>query len=167
MQVELTSPVEGKFPGEKVDVPDGKARWLLANGYARKDDDGSHLLDSSVEAANDPTLAQNREAPGEPPAALANDEDDKSFTEKVVERAEFKGSRTGGSKRIVPGDPTTQVAALEATLEAREDYDFDADEQPEPSVVVETEDPLKGEDLTQRPDITAADSEPKRTTRRR
>lgn len=153
MKVQLTSPVEGKMPGETVDVPDGKARWLLAQGYARVDDDGSHLLDTSVEAANDPTLATNREEPGTPPEHLANGDDDKTWSEKVLANQEFKGNaRLPKGKKIVPGDPSTNVAAAEG-----------ADEQPEASEVEETEDPLASEDISDdpAPEITAADSVPK------
>lgn len=157
MQVELTSPAKGKMPGENVTVTDGEGRWLLANGYARVDDDGDHRLDSSVEASADPTLAANREAPGTPPGTIANQGEQDEWTTKVADAFEFKGKSGTGAARIVPGDPKTQVAALEKTL---------GEDQPAASEVVETEDPLAEEDLEERPEITAADSQPK-TTRKR
>lgn len=71
MKVELTSPVEGKQPGDTVDVKEARGQWLLANGYAKPasgdnpDDFGIYVTD--VDAKDDPTLAENREAPGEKP----------------------------------------------------------------------------------------------------
>lgn len=171
MQVQLTSPAKGKMPGDKVTMTDAEGRWHVAQGYARVDDDGDHRLDSSVEASADPTLAANRELPGEPPGTIANDDDEDAWTEKVVARQEFKGKSGRGKRKIVPGKPETQVAALEATLteqvsEQEEDEEldedevrpFDADEQPAPSEVVQTEDPLADEDLTERPEISADDT---------
>ena len=69
MKIELTSPVEGKQPGETVDVAKDRAEWLLQNGYAKPaaddNDEEYGLLATSVEAKADPTLAENREKPGE------------------------------------------------------------------------------------------------------
>jgi len=154
MQVELTSPAKGKMPGDTVTVTDAEGRWLVANGYARVDDDGDHRLDSSVEATADPTLAMNREAPGTPPATLANyadqdaDDEQKSWSEQVADKFEFNGKSARGKGKIVPGKPQTQVAALEKTLEA---------DQPPASEVEETADPLAEQDLTERPDIPPVD----------
>lgn len=60
--ITATSPIEGVEPGTEVTVPDGKAAWYLANGYATNGDaTHDHLYDTSTEAALDPTLAENRE----------------------------------------------------------------------------------------------------------
>lgn len=37
MKVKLTSPAEGKQPGETVDVDEGRAKWLIAEGYGTGD----------------------------------------------------------------------------------------------------------------------------------
>ena len=68
MKLILTSPVEGKQPGATVDVNEDRAEWLLVNGYAKaeggnKEDFGRNA--TNVPDAKNPTLAQNREAPGE------------------------------------------------------------------------------------------------------
>lgn len=133
MQVQLTSPAKGKMPGDTVTMTEPEGRWYISQGYARVDDDGDHRLDTSVEASADPTLAANREAPGEPPGTIANADEEDSWTDRVVSRQEFKGK--AGSPKIVPGQPRTQVEAAESELEA---------DQPAASEVVETEDPKKG-----------------------
>lgn len=138
--VQLTSPAKGKMPGDTVTVTDGEARWLVAQGYARVDDDGDHLLDTSVEAASDPTLAANREAPGEAVGHLSNGDSDETWSEKVTKRQEFKGSRVTGAAKIVPGKPETLVAAAGKVLE---------EDQPEASELIEN------------PEIVAEDSRPK------
>lgn len=99
MNVIATSPVKGKNPGESLTVAEGEGRWLIANGYARQDDDGDHLFDSGVEAAVDPTLAANREP---------------ADTENVAEDAEFKPGSS--SVKIVPGDRSTNVKASNKVL---------------------------------------------------
>ena len=140
MKLTLTSPVEGKMPGDTVDVPDPRARWLIANGYARVDDDGDHRLDTSVEAASDPTLAANREAPGTPPEHLSNEDDGKSWSEKVVAQQEHSPGKVAAAEKIVPGgamfeqaaqpDPVEEEAfdPAEHTVAEVEAYLADADE---------------------------------------
>jgi hypothetical protein len=67
MTVTLTAPAEGKQPGEKYTGP--REAWLLAEGYAtRKGYSGPGLANSgptTVKPEKDPTLADNREKPGE------------------------------------------------------------------------------------------------------
>lgn len=67
----LAQPVEGGVPGDVVFVPDERADWYKAHGYAYDPaDTTSKLLNTSPPRANDPTLAENREhrnSPLEPP----------------------------------------------------------------------------------------------------
>lgn len=69
MKLKLHSPVLGKQPGEQVDVDSAYGEWLVQQGYAAKSgaDEDTGLLATSVAAKSDPTLAENREAPGEEP----------------------------------------------------------------------------------------------------
>lgn len=80
MKIELTSPVEGKQPGEIVDVAKDRAEWFLQNGYAKPADDSNDeeygLLATSVERKADPTLAENREKPGEKVPGVDPDKND-------------------------------------------------------------------------------------------
>lgn len=66
MKVTLTSPAEGKQPGETVDVDESRAKWLIAEGYAVGDKDVDGITMTAADPKDDPTLAENREAPGEP-----------------------------------------------------------------------------------------------------
>lgn len=101
MDVVLTSPVKGKMPGETVTVKDSEGRWLRTNGYAKVAGDGDHLLDTSIEAANDPTLAANREKPGDPPGTVANVPSSGNWSEQVVARADIANRTVTG--KIQPG----------------------------------------------------------------
>ena len=65
MKVKLTSPAEGKQPGETVDVSAARARWLISEGYAVGNEEVDGITMTSAEPKDDPTLAENREAPGE------------------------------------------------------------------------------------------------------
>ena|SRR5690606_9648651 len=103
MNVIATSPIKGKNPGESVTVTEGEGRWLVANGYARVEDDGDHLFDSGVEAAADPTLAVNREP---------------ADTENVAENAQFNPGTS--EVKIVPGDRSTYVKAANKALAKQE-----------------------------------------------
>ena len=80
MKIELTSPVEGKQPGETVDVAKDRAEWLLQNGYAKPaaadNDEEYGVLATSVERKADPTLAENREKPGEKVPGVEPEEND-------------------------------------------------------------------------------------------
>lgn len=69
MTVRLHQPVEGKAAGETYSGE--REDWLVAQGYASREGDMTDkTLLRDVEADKDPTLAQNREAPGdEPPNA--------------------------------------------------------------------------------------------------
>lgn len=70
MKVTLHSPVEGKAPGDTVDVPDARGEWLVANGYAvfeGGNPENYGNTSTTVTAEKDPTRAENREAPGEEP----------------------------------------------------------------------------------------------------
>lgn len=66
MKLTLTSPAEGKQPGETVDVDESRARWLIAEGYAIGNKDVDGITMRAAMPKDDPTLAENREAPGEP-----------------------------------------------------------------------------------------------------
>lgn len=80
MAVELTSPVLGQEPGYSYTGP--LESWLLAEGYAKQADytgvGVSNTGATSVDPDEDPTLAENREAPlwpdtPETNATIAND----------------------------------------------------------------------------------------------
>ena len=105
MKIELTSPVEGKQPGETVDVAKDRAEWLLQNGYAKPADDSNDeeygVLATSVERKADPTLAENREKPGEKVPGVDNDTNDKPVEEKtgeVVEEPKPAAKKTAAKK---------------------------------------------------------------------
>jgi hypothetical protein len=65
MSVKLHQPVEGKGAGESYSGE--REDWLVAQGYASREDDVDKHLITDVKADKDPTLAQNREAPGDEP----------------------------------------------------------------------------------------------------
>ena len=76
MRLTLHDDVEGHKSGETVDVPEERAKWLLAQGYAsaasyNRDEDPAA---GGVLAKHDPTLADNRE-----------DGPNKSLPEQVAE----------------------------------------------------------------------------------
>jgi len=60
MRVKITQDIEGKKAGETVDIPEDRAKFYLAEGYATTaaDQDGVHA--TSVDAKLDPRLAENR-----------------------------------------------------------------------------------------------------------
>lgn len=131
MQVELTSPAKGKMPGETVTVTDGEGRWLQANGYAKLAGNKDQRRNTSIEAKNDPTLAANREDPGDPPGHLTN-VGDKSWSDKVTENQEFKGSTVAAAKKILPGQPQTNISAAEAAGTADPEPEPEPDPEPDP-----------------------------------
>lgn len=63
MRVKLHQEAEGRKPGETVDVPEERAKWLVAQGYASTAADADGVHATSVPAQHDPTLAANREEP--------------------------------------------------------------------------------------------------------
>jgi hypothetical protein len=65
MSVKLHQPVEGKGAGESYSGE--REDWLVAQGYASREDGVDKHLITDVKAKDDPTLAANREAPGEKP----------------------------------------------------------------------------------------------------
>lgn len=85
MKVTLHQPVEGKQPGDTVEVEDGRGEWLVANGYAvfegGNPENYGHTS-TTVTAEKDPTRAENREAPGEKPAKPAPEPKQKSSAKK-------------------------------------------------------------------------------------
>lgn len=83
MKVKLTSPAEGKQPGETVDVSAARARWLIAEGYAVGNEEVDGITMTAVEPKDDPTLAENREAPGEEPKDKAKAESRPRSTPKA------------------------------------------------------------------------------------
>ena len=105
MKIELTSPVEGKQPGETVDVAKDRAEWLLQNGYAKPadgdNDEKYGVLATSVERKADPTLAENREKPGEKVPGVDPDKNDEPIEEKtgeVVEEPKPTAKKTAAKK---------------------------------------------------------------------
>jgi hypothetical protein len=75
MRIKLHDDVEGHKSGETVDVPEERAKWYLAKGYASSAsyNDDEHP-ETNVLAKLDPTLADNRE-----------DKPNKSLPEQVAE----------------------------------------------------------------------------------
>lgn len=69
MKVTLTQDAEGKKSGDEVDVPADRARWLVAEGYAKAD---KELKDQDAKA--DPRLPENVD--NEPNKSLAEQMDD-------------------------------------------------------------------------------------------
>jgi len=63
MRVKLHQEAEGRKPGETVDVPEERAKWLVAEGYASTTADADGVHATSVPAQHDPRLAANREEP--------------------------------------------------------------------------------------------------------
>lgn len=66
MRITTTSDVEGVKAGTKINVPAGRGRWLVDNGYATAND-SQQPAGVTYSPAEDPTLAVNRE-PAETPA---------------------------------------------------------------------------------------------------
>lgn len=62
MRIKVHDDIEGVKSGQTVDVPEERAKWYLANGYASSStyNDEEHP-ESGVVAKLDPTLAENRE----------------------------------------------------------------------------------------------------------
>lgn len=76
MPVVLTAPAEGLQPGATYTGP--REAWLLSNGYASQDGyTGPGVANTgaltSVLPADDPNLAENREAPGDQVIAITSD----------------------------------------------------------------------------------------------
>jgi hypothetical protein len=62
MRIKVHQDIEGVKSGQTVDVPEKRAKWLIAEGYASTaaDSDGVHA--TSVDAKLDPTLAENNDS---------------------------------------------------------------------------------------------------------
>lgn len=60
MRVKLHQDIEGRKAGETVDVPDSRAKWLVAEGYASTSSKDDHRTGpTSVKADLDPRRAEN------------------------------------------------------------------------------------------------------------
>ena len=97
--VKLHQDVLGHRSGETVEVDGTQGEWLVANGYASvegESDEDKHLVTTS-EAAGDPTLAMNREAPDDFDAAKAEDEANNDEASKRADVEDAATVRTGGS----------------------------------------------------------------------
>lgn len=67
MAIKLTSPVFGQPAGATFSGPASVVPWLIAEGYAFDDANVTdHINQRAVLPADDPQLAVNREAPGQP-----------------------------------------------------------------------------------------------------
>lgn len=76
MQLIADQPIEGVMAEETFTTNKDRGAWYVENGYAHADgakqpDDFGHLA-TSVPAKQDPTLAENREVPGDPEPHVAN-----------------------------------------------------------------------------------------------
>lgn len=163
MRLKLHDDVEGHKSGETVDVPEERAKWLLANGYASQasvDADGVHA--TSVPAKLDPTLAENREEP-EKSLAVKMDEglglpSDEPYDEKAPEPYLARPNPvelTNGK-----GDPEKAAKGKEA-LEARAEK-TDPDDAPEnnpEAVEDQREENDKAEDKVEKLEEKKADAE--------
>ena len=121
MSVELTSPVCGLDTGDT--YSGDLEEWLVASGYAKRDGE----IPPIPEAGLDPTLAENREVPGEKPSFLGSELDTDSSKEPVE-----TGAREPKQvePRAVPhiGESTPAPVAQPAT-EASGDQDSAGDPQ--------------------------------------
>lgn len=147
--VELTSPVAGLRVGDPYSGP--MENWLLAYGYAK---DGAKTDKVDVTAPlpqHDPTLAENREAPGA----------DLSIKGESVEGGENASEVLGEANvvplqptRIVGAGPTPEADAQREELDGRVDSDEVTEKAPqtivagdEPGAPAEPDaDPLPGAD---------------------
>lgn len=96
--VKLHQDVLGHRSGETVEVDGTQGEWLVANGYASVEgetDEDKHLVTTS-DAAGDPTLAMNREAPDEFDAAGFEDEATNDEASKRADVTDAAAVRTGG-----------------------------------------------------------------------
>jgi hypothetical protein len=105
MRIKLHDDVEGHKSGETVDVPEERAKWYLANGYAsaasyNRDEDP---VAGGVLAKNDPTLASNR-----------SDEPNKTLPEVVAERDGWASAVSEDADDFAP-TPRAERAPIEAT----------------------------------------------------
>jgi hypothetical protein len=69
VKVLLHQQVEGKQPGDTVDVTDDRAAWLVNMGYASvPGDDRDHVTDAGVPLEQDPTSSADEGASKPAPA---------------------------------------------------------------------------------------------------
>lgn len=114
MAVTLTSPVLGQEPGY---VYTGKLEsWLLAEGYAKQADyEGPGVSNTGAAAhdvAEDPTLAENREAPYFPSTAdnhvtIANDADNLTKSRFPAPGTDFDAGGVDDDDPVADVDPVT------------------------------------------------------------
>lgn len=91
--VTLTSPVEGKQPGEKVTVDAKRAKWLIHEGYATDlKDDSDHTSDTTVPQDDLPTYAAN----------LSKDE---------LEQVDRADAGAANAPEVGLGEPTTEASS--------------------------------------------------------
>ena len=107
MTVELTSPCEGKEPGETYSGE--REEWLVQNGYAKRvrSKTDKHLA-TDVKADKDPTLAANREDPAD-----VDDFEATGTTSSSVDRQPYPEEQG-------PVPPTSRPADLEERQVAAE-----------------------------------------------
>jgi hypothetical protein len=91
--VTLTSPVEGKQPGEKVTVDAKRAKWLIHEGYATDlRDDSDHTNDTTVSQGDLPTYAEN-------------------LTDKQLEQVDRADAGAANAPEVNLGEPTTKASS--------------------------------------------------------
>lgn len=91
--VTLTSPVEGKQPGEKVTVSAKRAKWLIHEGYATDlKDDSDHTNDTTVSQENLPTYAAN-------------------LSDEELEQVDRADAGAANAPEVGLGEPTTEASS--------------------------------------------------------
>lgn len=117
VQVMAHQPVLGHNPEDKFDLSaDDGLEWYVQNGYVSRvrgtEDDDFGLLATSSKADVDPTLAENREAPGKPEPHLSNVDVTPVDTQVAVTTDEkgkptkqATGQPSGGPKHIPTPEP--------------------------------------------------------------
>ena len=121
MRVKLHDDVEGHKSGETVDVPDERAKWLVANGYASTAADADGVHATSVPAKDDPTLAENREPANESLDVQSARGDFKWDESKVEEDPVRPSERPGNTHPEITngeGDPEKGAKGKEALEKA-------------------------------------------------
>lgn len=149
MRIKLHQDVEGRKAGETVDVPEKRAKWLLAEGYASTSADSDGVHATSVPADLDPRLAENREKPDDslrkqlseglgtprPEDADPNEKTPKPFIPDAEgSMVEEVYNVKGDPEKAAKGRETIEKAAARQNEETSDELAFEEDPEnaPEP-----------------------------------